>query len=213
MEYPSNSQSQPKKDAVPQPVGKKVERVTQGEVQRRKKSVGKRFLETFMGGDARSVGGYIVFDVLIPATRDMVVDTFTMGVERMFYPDSRGTSRRGYRSQGQNGYVAYNRYAPSSRIYRPGEREERNISRRARASHDFDEIILSTRVEAEEVVERLFDLVERYESASVEDLYEMVGIKSDYTDKKWGWLDLRGANVTRTRSGYLLNLPRPVPLD
>jgi hypothetical protein len=214
MEYPSNSQSRTPKDAAPLPAAKKVERVTQGEAQRRKKPLGKRFAETFMGGDARTVGGYVFFDVLIPAARDMIVDTFTTGVERMFYGDRMPSStRRGFRSSGPGGYVAYNKYAPT-RAYRPGDREEpRNISRRARASHDFDEIILDTRHEANEVIERLFDLIDRYESASVEDLYEMVGITPDYPDKKWGWTDMRGANVTRTRSGYLLNLPKPVPLD
>lgn len=214
-DYPSNSQRKPPNEGAPKPQEKRVERVTEGEVQRRKKPLGRRFAETFMGGDARSVGGYVMFDVLIPALRDTVVDTFTTGIERMFYGDRTPSStRRGYRSSGPGGYVAYNRYAPT-RPYRPGEPrdEPRNISRRARASHDFDEIILSSRVEANEVLERLFDLIDRYEAATVEDLYEMVGINSDYTDKKWGWTEIRGANVSRTRSGYLLNLPKPVPLD
>lgn len=87
------------------------------------------------------------------------------------------------------------------------------MSRRGRSTHDFDEIILATRVEAEEVVDRLFDLVGRYESASVSDLYSLVGISGNFTDEKWGWTDLRGAGVERVRNGYLLDLPRPEPLD
>ena len=87
------------------------------------------------------------------------------------------------------------------------------MSRRARASHDFDEIILASRVEAEEVIDRLFDLVSRYESATVADLYEMVGVTGNFTDDKWGWTNIRGAGVTRVRNGFLLDLPRPEPLD
>ena len=83
------------------------------------------------------------------------------------------------------------------------------MSRQARARHDFDEIVLDSRVEAEAVIDRLFDLVSRYESATVADLYEIVGLSSTHIDHKWGWTDLRGAGVSRIRDGYLLDLPEP----
>lgn len=203
MEYPSNSRN-------PQENGKdkKIEQVVSGEVLRRKKPLGKRFTETFVGGDARSVASYVFLDVLIPAAKDMIADAMSMGVEKMLYGDVRSTSRRGA-SRGQpSGYVSYNRFSTSSR-----REEPRGPSRRARATHDFDEIVLATRVEAEEVIDRLFDIVSRYEVATVKDLYELVGERSDYTDEKWGWADIRGAGVTRVRNGYLLDLPKPEPLD
>lgn len=170
-------------------------------------SLGKRFSETFIGGDAKSVWSYVLFDVLIPASKDMVADAMSTGVERMLFGESRVSSRR---SRGGNGYVNYSRFSSGGRR----EREEpRGISRRARASHDFNEIILETRSEAENVIDRLFDQVSQFEMATVGDLYDLVGINSNYTDNKWGWTDLRGAGVTRVRGGYLLELPRPEPLD
>jgi hypothetical protein len=87
------------------------------------------------------------------------------------------------------------------------------MSRRARARHDFDEIVLETRGEADEVIDQLYEIVSRYDSATVADLYELVGLASTHTDNKWGWTDLRGAGVTRVRSGYLLDIPEPRPLD
>ena len=210
--YPSNSRKQKitvetKVESEP----KKVEQVTSGNVVRRKKPLGKRIAETFVGGDARGVVGYVVMEVLIPAARDMIADAGREGIERMIYGDTRSPNRRGGSSH-PNGYVSYNRFASSQSG--PARREEpRNFSRKARASHDFDEIILASRVEAEEVIDRLFDLVSRYESATVADLYEMVGITGKYTDDKWGWIDIRGAGVTRVRNGYLLDLPKPEPLD
>jgi len=68
-------------------------------------------------------------------------------------------------------------------------------------------------VEAEEVIDRMFDLVSRYEVVTVADLYELVGVSGEYTDAKWGWTDLRGAAAMRIRDGYLLDLPRPIYLD
>jgi hypothetical protein len=207
MDYPTNSHRQ--KEPKP-PAEKKIQQITTGDVVRRKKPLSKRFAETFVGGDARGVWGYIVLDVLVPAAKDTIADAFSQGIERMLFGDSRSPGRRS-RPGGQNGYVSYNRYAPTSSIRRD---EPRNLSRRSRASHDFDEIILSSRVEAEEVIDRLFDLISRYDVATVADLYELVGVDSNYTDNKWGWSDIRGTGATRTRGGgYLLDLPRPEPLD
>ena len=87
------------------------------------------------------------------------------------------------------------------------------MSRRARSQHDFDEVILDSRVEAEEVIDKLYEVVSRYGSATVMDLYELVGLPSSHTDNKWGWTSLRGAGVSRAHGGYLLDLPEPQPLD
>ena len=190
---------------------KKIEKVVEGSVLRRKKPLTKRFMETFVGGDARGVVGYVMMDVLLPAAKDMVADAVSQGVERLIFGEARSTSRRtGYRpgTGTGTGYVSYNRFSSSPPAGTRRE-EPRSISRTSRARHDFDEIILATRVEAEEVIDRLFDLVSRYESATVADLYELVGVSGNYTDDKWGWTDLRGAGARRVRNGYLLDLPRP----
>ncbi len=215
-EFPSNRHKD--REAAVRPIEtekKKVEQVVQTEVVRRKKPLGKRFIETFVGGDAKSVWGFVALDVLIPAAKDAIADAVSQGVERMIFGEARSTSRRTGRRPGEP-YISYNRYSSSSsrRSLTPREEPRRpELSRRARASHDFDEIILATRVEADEVVERLYDLVSKYEVATVADLYDLVGITGNYTDDKWGWYDLRGAGVTRVRHGYLLDLPRPEPVD
>ena len=224
MDYPSNARRQRDADDIvvdirkgqqedKSPGEKKVERVIEGEVVRRKKPLGKRVKEFFIAGDAKSVWGYVVGDVLLPAAKDTIVDATSEYVQRMMFGESR--HRRPSSSRGPNGYVSYNRYSPSSRSSAGQDRldQRREVSRRARASHNFDEIILETRGEAEEVIDRLFDLISRYEIATVEDLYELTGISGNYTDRKWGWTDIRGAGVSRVRSGYLLDLPRPEPLD
>lgn len=218
-DFPSNSRKQREAPTESRKVAprvqevKKVERIANGEVLRRKKPLGKRFAENFGGTDAKGVCSYVFLDVLVPAMKDMVADATSTGIERILFGEvrSRARSGRGY-SQGPAGIVSYNRYSSSSGRQR--ERDEpRQLSRRGRSSHDFDEIILATRVEAEEVLERLFDLAERYEEASVADLYDLVGIEGKFTDNKWGWKDMRGSHTTRVRNGYLLDLPRPEPLD
>lgn len=212
-DFPSNARRETRSIPVREPA-KNIEKVVTGEVVQRKKSLGKRFKETFVGGNAKGVWEYVTLDVMIPAAKNMFADAITEGFERMIFGDSRPSSRRhGSRSGGANGYVSYNRYSSHGPAPISHRDEPRPISRRARASHDFDEIILETRVEAEVVIDHLFEVVSKYETATVADLYDMVGIDGKYTDDKWGWTDLRGAGVTRVRNGYLLDLPKPEPID
>jgi hypothetical protein len=74
-QFPSNSQQPPKKATEPRPKEKKrVEKVIEGEVVRRKKPLGKRFKELFAPQDTKSAGEYILLDILVPGAKDIVVD-------------------------------------------------------------------------------------------------------------------------------------------
>lgn len=204
-DYPSNKdpgQRNPKED-------KDIKRVTSEEPIRRKKSLRKQFKETFVAGDAKTAVRYVMFDVLIPAAKDMIAEAGAQGIEKLIFGDSRRRGGSTPPSSGPTGYVSYNRFQMGSRQTGP----QRTMSRQARARHDFDEIVLSARTEAEEVIDRLFEVVSRYGAATVADLYELAGIPSTHTDNKWGWTDLRGAGVARVRGGFLLDLPEPQPLD
>lgn len=213
-EFPSNSRAS--KEQPPEPA-RKVEKVIVGEVVTRKKPLGKRFAESFFGGTAKGVGQYIAMEVLLPSFKDVVVDAFTQAIERFFYGDARPNSRRPGSRPGM-GHVNYSGYSSSSRNRPEPRREEpRSMTRRGRESHNFDEILLPSRAEADEVISKLHDLVVRYDSASVSDLYQMVGLSPTYADEKWGWTNLDEATYARTRVGgevaYVLDLPRPEPLN
>lgn len=202
-EYPPNSD----KSKTPLRAEKRVERVTSSEPKRRKRPLRKQLSETFVAGSPRSALQYVMAEVLVPAARDMISEMFTSGINNLIYGD-RGRRRGSVPPQaGPTGYISYNRVAGG-----PTSKPPQALSQKARARHDFDEIVLSSRTEAEEVVDRLFDLVSRYDYASVADLYELVGFAGAHTDNKWGWTDLHGAGVTRIREGYLLDLPEPQPL-
>lgn len=203
-EFPPNSEAS-KKGA---PNGKNIQPIVSGSAVRRKKSLRKQFSETFVAGDFRTAVRYVLFDVLLPAAKDTIVEAGSQGIEKLIFGDSR---RRGSTPppSGAMGYVQYHRMSGASRSSGPS----RAISREARSRHNFDEIVLDQRAEAEEVIDRLFDLVNKYDQATVADLYELVGLASVHTDHKWGWEDLMGAGVSRVRGGYLLDLPEPEPLD
>lgn len=216
MDYPSNSNS--KRNQPPQePKPEKLDKVITGDVIIRKQSLGKRARELFIGGSAQSVAGYLAYDIIIPAVKDTIYDVVSMGFDRMLFGDSRsanGSRRRPTQTGSGYGYTNYQSYsAGKSSTGRYQKEEPRQISRRARSEHDFREIVLPTRAEAETIIERLDDLCDRYSQATVSDLYELLGVTADFTDEKYGWQDMRAAGVSRVRDGYLLDLPRPELLD
>lgn len=208
--FPTNSHKAKAENTRPDAEAReKIKPIVVSPVTRRRKPLGKRISEVFTGGDTRGVFSYVLLDVLVPAAKDMVSDAVSQGVERMLFGEVR-SRRSSARDRPNNGYVSYNRFSGS----RPDPREEqRSISRRARSQHNFDDIVLGTQAEATEVVDALFELVGTYGVAKVADLYDLVGVTSVFTDEKWGWSDIRGIGSTRVRDGYLLDLPRPEPLD
>lgn len=206
--FPSNSRRPERSREEP----KKVERVVQGEVVRRKIPLGRRMTQNLIGGDAQSVWGYMFGEVLVPAARDMISDALTGGIERAIFGDS-GGRHRGH-SRGRSGRTDYHSIANNrSRIVNSRDEPRRELSRRARSRHDFDEIVLENRVDAEEVLDRMDAWLDKYDFVSVAEFYELCGVSGQYTDQKYGWTDIRGASIHRVRGGYLIKMPPPEPLD
>lgn len=208
-EFPGNSQ----KARVPNEP-KKIERVTSADAVQRKRGLGRQFKDTFIGGDARTAVNYMIVDVVIPAIQDTLIDALQGGVERLFRGENARPRRTGVMGgYGNVGHVNYQRMSSNPTASRQNQ-QPRMLSRRSRARNSFEELVIPSRQEAEEVIDRMFDILSRYGAVSVADLYELTGIQSSHTDMKYGWLELRGAKAVRLRQGgFLLDLPEPEPLD
>jgi len=209
--YPSNSKLVKKEEVKVE--DKKVEKVISGIARKKKRSFGKKLAETFLEDDTKTVGSYVVHDVLIPAAKSMICDIVGWGgfAEMMLFGGKKGSRTTRDRGKSITNYsnVSY-RQSESRDRDTPRSRE---VSKTSRARHDFDEIILETRGEAEQVLSHLVDLVVDYDEATVADFYDLVGITTEFTDNKYGWTDLRNVAVSRVRGGYVINLPRTQPLD
>ena len=55
--------------------------------------------------------------------------------------------------------------------------------------------------------------METYGLVRVADLYDLVGITGSYTDNKYGWTNIRNVEPIRVRDGYMLKLPKAMPID
>ena len=201
-EYKGNSHKSKEEVSTNELLPKKVEQVATGK--QRKKSEVRKFTDVFVSEDMASVKDYILMEVLLPAAKKAIADAVTNGIDMLLYGEVKNKNR-----DNRNGSrVSYTRYYERER-----ERDyERGARTRARG-YDYDDIILDTRKEAEEVLDRMQDLIDTYGMVSVADLYDLVGISGSYTDNKYGWTHLRSADVQRVRDGYLLKLPKALPFD
>ena len=175
---------------------KKIEPVAKAKT--KKKSEIKKFTDVFIAEDVTSVKNYIINDVLIPAAKKAISDIVTNGIDMILYGEARGKDRR--RDSGSR--VSYTKYYERDRDRDYDRRRDR------RSVYDYDDIILDTRREADDVLNRMDDLIDAYGMVSVADLYDLVGVSGNYTDNKYGWTNLRNAEVRRTRDGYLSSSPR-----
>lgn len=182
---------------------KNVEPVVTGEVIQKKRGFMQRFKSVFFGGDVRNAARYLGADVILPAIRNLMVDATTRGVERVVYGESAQQRRRPPTTFGSR--ISYNEpVRRPDRAYLPGQ-PSRPIGRQVR--RDTNELILSSRDDAETVLERLLDIINKYDVASLADLYGLTGQPTSHIDSKWGWTDLRSTEIRQIHDGYLLDLP------
>lgn len=198
--------------ATPAEPDKKIEAIPGIVAKERKKTLGQKFAEMFTGESAGNVWNYVLLDVLVPSAKNMASDALTSAVERFLFGDSRPRGRGVLGGGVGPGYTNYNRMSTSSRDAHPRS-DPRQMTQRARAAHDFAEIVLETRGQAEEVLDRLTTIIEDYQVVTVNDLYDAVNISGNFTDAKWGWDNLAGTQIRHVREGWLLDLPRPIPLN
>lgn len=201
-EFPSNSNR--KKELTAPVKEKNITPVVSGKVIKKQRSFGQKLSETFFGDDTRSVGDYILHDVLIPAMKSTLSDMVGGGIEMLLFGERKSSSRSRLFRDRDRSYVPYNKLSRRDDL-----EDRRYMSRSARSRHDFDDIILETRGEAEDVLSHLVDLIEDYGVASVGDYYDLLGIESAFTDNKYGWTNVADGYIDRTRDGYCIRLPRP----
>jgi len=202
-----NDQTKKLQEEAEGPKKGKQEPVVKNAAKRREKSLGKKFAESFLGDDSKSVLDYILHDVLIPAAKATISDAVSGGIEMLLFGDRR-TNSRPYTRSGSRTYTSYSSYyGDSSKDRKP------NYSRSSVARHSFDDILFETRGEAEDVLSHLVDLTIDYGVASVADFYDLSGLESKFTDNKYGWTNLRDACTDRVRNGYIIRLPEAKPID
>ena len=193
---------------------RKATPVAKGHV--RKPTASKKVAKKFLSDDVHNIKDWFIDDLLVPGIKGAIMGALDMALNGgSGYSYTRGDDRR--RDRGRR--VDYGR--PS---------RERRDERRRETRRDYspggwdDEVVIyssdyrsaqEAKHKAEEILGALDDIIDRYQYARVADLYEFAGISigNDYTLNNYGWSDIRTAKVVRVRDGWLIDMPRAIPLD
>lgn len=200
-EYKSNSHKSKEEQKSPPTERQKLDKIVNGTVKVKKKSELTKFAEIFLPEDISNIKNYILMDVLVPAIKNTIEDIITNGT-RMLLRGEIGV-RKGSSTASS---ISYNRYYDQKRY---GE----SNSIQTRTGYSYNEIILETRGEAEEILTRMDELIDTYGLVRVADLYDLVGVSGNYTDNKYGWTNIRNAKIVRVRDGYMIELPKALPIN
>jgi len=178
-----------------------------GKANIKKKSEGKKFLEAMFQGDLTSIKDSIVDNVFVPAMKELIWNTIERAVKGLMYGDF-SSSRSVERNSIPARQIDFTRYSDRRRRddYRDQSRND---------IYDYGEVFLEDRKDAEALLDRIYELLDKYQWVSVAQLYELAGLRGLYTDHNYGWRDKdrRDIYITTTRGGYLVKMPRPRPFD
>ena len=190
---------------------------------KRKKGVAERLVSGLVGPEGLpSVGHYLTHDVVLPAIKEIIVNSVTSGINMMMYgPDSAGKrSTTGYSQRGSayrpnvNYQSSYKQTPTTSTSNVKYQNESHPYHNETRASgFNSEDYILASRDDAKMVLSQLLEQVDDYGWASLADFFDLVGIDSNFTDNNYGWTNLDFAKFVVVRGGYALRLPRLEPLS
>lgn len=194
----SNRFKEEQKEKAPE---KRAQKVVTGQVITKKKSGLSKLANEFISEDAKNIKSYVLGEVLIPAVKKAISDIITNGIDMILYGGRGGGGSK--RSSADR--VSYRNY------YDRDSRPVRTSS--YGSSFDYDDIILGSRGEAEDVLMRMDEIMDTYRLVRVADLYDLVGVTAPPTANAYGWTNIRNAEVVRVRDGYMIKMPRAVPID
>lgn len=198
-EYKPNSNRFKEEKKVAEASEKKISKVISGSAKTKRKSEVRKFTDIFMPEDISSVKSYVLLDILVPAVKRFISDT----VDAVLYPNGGG----------------HRKSSPASKVSYGGFYRDRNDRRetspsRVRSGIDYDDIIFDNRGDADAVLSAMEEVINRYGVVSVGDLYDLAEVSTNnYAVNNYGWSDIHTATVLRVRDGYMLKLPRALPIN
>jgi len=193
-------------------VGKLKPILSAGKARTQKKSGISRLTSTIISEDAQNVKSYILMDVLIPSFKKAISDIVTNGIDIILYGEA------GHTKKSNASRVSYRNYydQPADRFSKGGGGGTRYDNKSTRERGDtragavslFEDIVVDTRGEAEDILSRMSEYLETYPVISVADMYDLANITSfPHTYNNYGWKSVAEAKVIRVNDGHLIKMP------
>jgi len=174
------------------------------------KSLGEKFVDTFMSETVDDVKSWLMVDVIIPGIKNTILDMLGM----MFFGGG-DYSRRGHSRGYDRERVSYNSYYSSDRRSesRSRDRRDRDDGPRRDGKIDYRNIIFRDRRSAEALVDELHRRIEDYNQVSIAEMFDLMEVTGKYTDNNWGWTRKSDIGIRRVSNGYLIDVAEAEALE
>lgn len=199
MDYPSNSFKskavQAKTKEAEQP---KSTPVVSNTVKVRKKTEIQKFAEGLIKQDKEGIKHYIISEWLIPGIQKGILGL----LQTMFYGVNTPVGTSNVNMASRVSYVNYSKPAVPQTIAQPS------------TGYSWPDILYATRGDAESVLARLVESIQRSQIVSVGMMYDLSGVSAPYTSYNYGWTSLDSARIAQNMDGtWRIIMPRATPID
>ncbi len=196
-QYQSNSDKE-RQEASKQS-DKKVEAVIGGTAKTRKKGELQKFANEIVPGNFNTIKSDILMNIIVPSLKKAISDIVKVGIDMILYDGK----------QTQSSKVSYRNYYD-----RDNDRVRAGSATNRRNNLDYDDILFESRGDAETVLDAMNDIISQYGVVTISDLYDLARVPNDnFTLNRYGWSSISGACAIRVRDGYILKLPRAIPIN
>lgn len=208
MENYSAKATAPKPDEKTVPEQKVRKKVVTGNTTVKKEGAFEKFAHSFVQEDAKTIGGFVWSDVIVPAIKTTIADVVKNTLDMLFW----GKSGTGRTTNVPAGRFSYNS------IYKTQQANQaRTVTRQQNKNYYYDDISFETRDDALKVLNSMKEELNLYPEVSVAAFFDYAGrsregIYAD-TDNKWGWTDLSAAKVYPSGGKWWIEFPKAIPLE
>ena len=77
----------------------------------------------------------------------------------------------------------------------------------------YTQLVYQSKIDADNVLRSLRETLMAYKTVSCFDLYEFSGVPANPLDRSYGWRDLSTADIALGGNGWIIRLPKALPLD
>ena len=165
----------------------------------RKKSEIRKVADIFISDNVNDIKEHLLMDLLVPTVKKAILTTIDMLLNG---------GNTTYGRESNQSKVSYRKYYDS-----PRDNDRHPTTTSTRSRFDSDEIVFPSRGVAEAVLNEMDNILREYGLVRVADLYDIAELPQPYTSNRYGWMNLRNAEVIRVSDGYVIRMPKAMPID
>lgn len=183
-----------------------------------KKPFGMRLKETFIAEDARDVGDYILWDILVPTIKRTIRDIIVGSADRIFLGTST-TPNNLYKDRNVTYVKSQTNYASITRNKVEAKSLPVANPRPSQANYEILNLVFDDYGQLSQAFSEAVDYLDTYGELSINNYAAILAQhfknvpSTNFVSQNLGWKSLRNATIeSAAGGGYFVKLPTPIAL-